>query len=105
MRLEKWISCQNTLKELDKFSLDDKRKSNYHYYKGRSLLGMGKNENAIDEFTKALGLTPDQMVLYYYRAKAKFNLPDKKLDSWSDLNISCNGGFQPACEIIKNAKK
>lgn len=104
MRLEKWLSCLNTLKELDKFKLDDKRKSNYHFYKGRSFLGTGKNEDAIIEFSRAISLTPDEMVLYYYRGKAKFNLPDNKLDSWSDVNISCNGGFSPACDIINSSK-
>lgn len=68
----------------------------YHTALGGMYLETSKDGAAIEEFTMAIALNPQESKSYYLRAKAYQNIGQKQL-AIDDLDFVCRSGFFQAC--------
>lgn len=89
-------SYYKTLEQLEKYKKLSTKGYFYYCYKGTFKIKLGDNKGAIEDFTKAIELNPNDAEAYGNRGIAKVNLRD---------NIGAIKDFTKAIELNPNAKE
>jgi len=74
-----------------------------HIFRGLALIKLGKPDEAMLDFNRAVLFDPLNETLYYWRAMA-WKAIDSPINMVGDLKLSCELGYEPACNEYQRLK-